>query len=155
MISPEVLRRYPFFGRCDDAQLTTLAMLADEKTLAPGETVIEAGQPADRLYLLMNGSVDLFFILEEENRPEVRREFPVGEVNPGEPFGISALIEPYRYTTTARAAQPSRAIAVDAAGLRAACTGDQALAYWLMQAIAKATLERLNATRVQLAAAWA
>lgn len=153
MVSPEVLRRYPFFAWLDDAHQKAIAMITEEVAYERGALIFQEGKPADALYLLMEGSVDLFFAVEEEYRPESRKEFLVGEINPGEPFAISALIEPYVLTSSARAARPCRALKVEAAALRALCEVDCRLGYLLMRQAAKAALERLHFTRVQLAAA--
>jgi CRP-like cAMP-binding protein len=154
MISPEILRRYPFFGPLNDAQLKAIAMIAEEVTFEKGETLFNERKTAEALFLLMEGSIDLYYTIEEEH-PELRKEFPVGEINPGEPFGISALIEPYVLTSTARASAPTHVIMISASSLRALCEVDKDLAFVFMRQVAKAALERLNATRVQLAAAWA
>ena len=73
----------------------------------------------------------------------------------GNPECISALIEPYRYTGTVHATCGSRMLKFDAVGLRALCTLDLKIDAGLMRQIAKAAMERLSATRVQLAAARA
>ena len=78
---------------------------------------------------------------------------PVGDVAPSEILTLSALIEPYRVTTTAKADEPSRLISIDAAGLRAMCEVDAKLGYTLMRHLAQVIKERLDYTRVQLAAA--
>ena len=76
-----------------------------------------------------------------------------GDVAAGELLTLSALLEPYKVTTTARAEEPSRLISIDAAGLRAMCEVDARLGYTLMRHLAQAIKERLDYTRVQLAAA--
>ncbi|MCC7353464.1 MAG: cyclic nucleotide-binding domain-containing protein [Anaerolineae bacterium] len=153
MISPELLRRYPFFALLDDPHQKAIAMITDEVSFANREVIFKENQPAQALYLLLEGSIDLYFTVEEEYRPELRKEFVVGEINPGEPFAISALIEPYVLTSSARAANASRVLKIDAAALRALCEVDCRLGYTLMKHAAKAALERLHFTHVQLAAA--
>jgi len=75
-------------------------------------------------------------------------------IYPGEPFGISSLIEPHIFTSTAFASQPSRVITIEADRLRELFQKDKRLAYILTHSAAKAAIERLHATRIQLAAAW-
>jgi hypothetical protein len=53
------------------------------------------------------------------------------------------------------ASAASRVVKMDGVGLRALCEVDTSIAVGLMKAIAKAAMERLNDTRVQLAAARA
>jgi CRP-like cAMP-binding protein len=155
MISPELLRRYPFFGALSDEQLRQIAMITEEETHDEGKIFLKEKAPADDLYLLIKGSVDLLFTVEEEYHPDRRKEFTVGEINPGELFGISALIEPHLYTSTARAASPVQVLHIDGAALRQRCAADASLACHLYAQVARLALERLNATRIQLAAAWA
>lgn len=155
MISPELLRRYPFFGFLDDAQLRAVAMLAEEEHCAVGDLLFEIERPADALYLLVEGGVEHSYVVVDHDDPALRKEFFIGEINPGEIFGFSALIEPYVYSATCRASAPSRLIKIEAAGLRAVCEVDTHLAYALMRQVAKAVMSRLTDTRVQLAAARA
>jgi CRP/FNR family cyclic AMP-dependent transcriptional regulator len=155
MISPELLRRFPFFGNLENSQLVAISIIAEEETFDSGEEIFQERNPAGSLYLLEEGSIDLYFTVIDNFRPELRQEFSIGEINPGEPFGISALIEPHVLTATARVSFPSRVIRINAEALRAAMDTDQSLAYALMQKIAKAAIDRLNDTRIQLAAARA
>jgi CRP-like cAMP-binding protein len=155
MVSPELLRRYPFFGRLNDVHLKAIAMLADEVSCSEGQTLFEIDQPADALYLLIEGGIDLHYVIIDRDDSKVRKDFFVGEVNPGEPFGISALIEPYRYTTAAVTTSPSRVLKIEANGLRALCEVDAGIAHILMGHVAKAALSRLQDTRTQLIAARA
>jgi CRP/FNR family cyclic AMP-dependent transcriptional regulator len=155
MISPELLRRYPFFGTLSDEQLRQIAMIADEESHEAGTILLKENAHADDLYLLINGSVDLIFTVDEEYHPDRHKEFTVGEINPGEIFGISALIEPHQYTSTARTARVVQVIHINGSALRQRCADDPRLACHLYSQVAKLALERLNATRVQLAAAWA
>ena len=126
-----------------------------KKLSIAGEEIFQESNPAESLYLLEEGSIDLYFTVIDNFHPELRKEFSIGEINPGEPFGISALIEPYALTATARVSSPSRVIRINAVSLRATMDTDQSLAYALMQKIAKAAIDRLNDTRIQLAAARA
>ena len=155
MVSPELLRRYPFFGFLDDSQLKAVAMIAEEVSCQKGETLFETEKPAEAMYLLVEGSVDLFYVVSDRDDPRLVKEFYISEINPGEMLGISALIEPYQYIATARTAAPGSFVKIEAAGLRALCEVDAKLAYGLMRQTAKAAMSRLHDTRIQLAAARA
>jgi CRP/FNR family transcriptional regulator, cyclic AMP receptor protein len=150
MISPELVRRYPFFCCLDEAQQKAVAMISEEVNCDKGKTLFEEGQPVHSLHLLLEGSVDLYYTGSGDHH-----QFLVGEINPGEPFGISALIEPYAFTATARIAAPSRVLKIEAAALRALCEVDCKMGYALMRQVAKIAEERLHYTRLQLAAAHA
>lgn len=155
MISPELLRSYPFFGQLDESQLREIAMIAEDVPLKNGDVVFHEGDPADSLYFLLEGCIDLYFTLSGSGQNAPDKGIPVGEINPGEPFGISALIEPHLLTATALATGSGRMLKIDATALRLLIQKDRRLAYQLTHQAAKAAITRLHATRVQLAAAWA
>lgn len=154
MISPEVLRRFPFFGSIEAEYLREIAMFSEEISFEKDGTIFEEGSSADYLYFLMMGSVDLYFSVSEETRPDIRKEYYTGSINPGEAFAISALIEPYCYIATARASTPSIVLRVDASALRQLLENQPKLGCHMLRQIARVAMERLNTTRVQLAAAW-
>lgn len=153
MISPELLRRYPFFNFMNDSELKAVAMIAEEIAFDKDTIIFNSKEPAVMLYFLEDGSATNFYIVE--NGGKLHKELYIGEVNPGELFGISALIEPYIYTATMRADKKCRVIKIEAAALRALCEVDTSLAYSFMQATAKTVMQRLEDTRVKLAAAQA
>ncbi len=155
MVSPEILRRYPFFGTLSDAQIKAIAMIAEEEIFPKGTVICEEGQPARAFYLLLDGSLSLYYKSEEEFHPSTRKDFLVGEIDPGEVFAISALVEPYTYTATVKAEHDCRVVKFDSAELQKLIDKDPRLYCLLMREVAKAAMERLAYARVQLAAAWA
>jgi CRP-like cAMP-binding protein len=155
MISPEVLRRYPFFSFMTHDQLREVAMITEEVEVEADTTLFESGGVADALCLLERGSIELHFVVYDELKTGVRKNFLVGTINPGEIFSISALIMPYELTSTVVATVPSTFLKIDAAALRALAEEDKALGCGLQQQAARAAMERLQATRIQLAAAGA
>jgi hypothetical protein len=60
MISIELLRRYPLFGRLGYEQLKTLTIIAEEIQLKNGQEVIEEEKPVDALSFPQEVSVALF-----------------------------------------------------------------------------------------------
>ncbi len=155
MISVELLRRYPFFGRLGYDQLKSLAMIAEEVELQDGQVVIEEGKPADALYFLVQGSVALYHPVGSPHTPSGNGEVVVCEINPGEPFSISALIEPHILTSTARSSGVSRVIRLKVEDLKVVFAQDARLECMMVRCVAEAAMGRLNSTRVQLAAAYA
>ena len=155
MISPELLRRYSFFGRLNDDQLRAVAMVADIDTAEADATLFEESQPAGFLYLLLEGAIDLYYTSEEKYHPAAKKEFHVGVINPGELFSLSALIEPHVLNATARTSQACRFVKFDSTALRELMDRDCELGYFVLQQLSKALMERLTYTRIQLAAAWA
>jgi CRP/FNR family transcriptional regulator, cyclic AMP receptor protein len=155
MVSPELLRRFPFFAGLDGEGLKAIAMITDTVALEPGATVFEADMVADALFILVDGNVDLHYLIVDREDPKVRKDYFVAEIDPGELFGLSGLVEPHKFTLTARVTTPAHVIRIQAAPLRALCEENCRLGYRLLQQVAKATLVRLDETRVQLVAARA
>lgn len=153
MVSTELLRRFPFFGFLNHFQLREVALIAEVVSAEYGTLLFEIDAPADALYLLMEGAVELHYIVTDVHEPDLRKDFLVGVVNPGEILGVSSLIEPFTYTATAYVADDSDLLRLDAAELRRLCEEDHKLALGFDRAVMKATLERLGATRTLLAAA--
>lgn len=153
MVSLELLHRFPFFSFMDEKELKAIANISQELKLTSGEVLIEADTPADALYFLIDGHLPYYMVVTSERIPDYRKEYFIGYINPKEIFGISAMIEPYQYTATLRAEKPCRVIKIDAAALRALCEVDIHLAIGFMTAIAQASMERLQITRIQLVAA--
>ncbi len=149
MISPELLRRYPFFSCLNDSEQRAIALVAEETSCETGTMLFEEGQPVQALHFLLEGSVDLYYKAPGDGREPLL----VSEVSVGEPFGISALIEPYDLTATARVSRPSRILRIPAAALRGLCEADSKMGYALMRQVAHIAMERLHFARVQLAAA--
>ena len=152
MISPEVLRRYPFFSCVDDARQKAVAMVSEDMTFAKGKVIFEEGQDAKAMYILVDGSVSLGIAAEGKQGTPANWLF-VGEINPGEPFGISSLLPGEKYTSGGVALTSARVIKIDSVELRSLMDADCELGFCLMQQMGKAALERLRLTHIQLAAA--
>lgn len=148
MISPEVLRRYPYFAGIDDASLRQLAMSAEEKQNIPAGTRLFAeGEAANRLGIIVCGEVNIEYLL---GNGEMRT---VDTLVGGDLLGFSALIEPYLYTGFGTTTQPTDLVLLDARKLRELCRNDARLGYQLILEVAKMLAHRLEGARVQLAAA--
>lgn len=102
------LRRYPPFADLEPALVTELAGDAQVRDLAAGEVVlIEDGTPADGLWVLQTGSMELL------HEGQV-----VSVLEPGESFGHPSLLTGMAPTFTVRAREPSRCVWLDAAASR-------------------------------------
>jgi len=152
MVSPELLRRYPFFASLTENQIQAIAMLGQEKQYGQGAILIQEETPAETLMLLLDGDVDLIYSGGGEGAVV---NALVGSVAAGEILGVSSLIPPYRYICSARNNVPVRVVEFDARRLREMMEEDSRLGYVLMANTAAAVLERLKYTQVELAAARA
>lgn len=150
MVSTELMKRYPFFSLLTEEQLKAIARIAEEKTSAEEEILLQEGRPAQKLCLLIEGEVDLLFSGSGEGAVV---NALVGTIAPGEVFGVSAMVEPYTYVSSVKAMSQVKYIEIDAMELRKLMEQDPSLGYKIMNNIAIAMLERLKYTQVELAAA--
>jgi CRP-like cAMP-binding protein len=59
MVTPELLRQYAHFARLGPESLQKLASIADEQNVAAGQTIFAESDPAEYLYLIVRGEVNL------------------------------------------------------------------------------------------------
>ncbi len=145
MISPEILRRYPYFSVATDEGLRALAMLCEEKSIPAGAVMYREGDKAETLYILVEGEVDIQYTL---GSGELRT---VDTIVPGELLMWSSLVEPYKSTAVVTARQDSKVIAMNAKKLRDFCSSDRAMATEVLLHVTKLLATRLEGARIQLA----
>lgn len=155
MITPEYLKQYKIFSVLSPDQLRHIAEFAEKVSHDCGDILFYEGDRADSLYVLMEGLIELYYTVDVEYHPELYKELKFREIQPGELFSISAMIEPYVLTASARAVEPSRMIKIQSAQLLEWCEENYDLANAMMRQVASAAITRLQATREQLGAARA
>jgi CRP-like cAMP-binding protein len=151
MVSPETLRRYPFFAGLANEQVSTLARLTEDVTVARGDYLFYEGVTLTHFYLVAEGRIGITLSQPDVvNRviippPGARvREVTVSMVGPGDLVGWSALVAPFKATSSARAITPSRCAAINAAELRQAFEIDPRFGYLLMQRVAQVARDRIH-----------
>jgi CRP/FNR family transcriptional regulator, cyclic AMP receptor protein len=145
MISPEVLRRYPYFAGLGDESLRQLAMITEEKDVPANSVMFREGDPAGHLSIILAGEVNIQYML---GNGELRT---VDTLVDGDLLMWSALVEPYKATAVGTTTKETRLARIDAAKLRLLCETEPILGYRLMNQVAKLLAHRLEGARVQLA----
>jgi len=153
MISPEKLRRYPFFSFLPANGYEKVAAIAEQVEWAPEEVIFGIGDDAQWLFFLEEGYIDLHYSVVDKINNTLRKDFYIGEINPGEPFGHSSMLGARIYTATAISTKPSTGIRIEAKKLLELADEDPAVGLQLMQQVALAIFERLDHIRVQWASA--
>ena len=141
MLSPELLQRYPFFESLTDGQLKAIAKIGEEKSFPKDSILFKEHTGADRLLLLLEGAVELFYAGGAEGSAASSK---VCSIMAGAIFGVSSLIRPYKYTASARTTMPVKVVDFDGTALRMMTENDQALGRVLMNNVAAAVLARLH-----------
>ena len=146
MIAPEIIESFSAFVDLEENEVQALATLAEEERYRRGEFIFHEGDPANKLYLLLEGRVEMMMATNADGTQRAM----VMTAAPGEIFGWSSLVEPYQLTASAHCATPVRVVAITASGVRALMAMSCSLGYRLMQKGCQTASARLRATRVQL-----
>jgi uncharacterized membrane protein len=105
--NPTILRQVPLFALLDDEETAVLAGQVEVKTFAPRQRIYKIGEPGDRAYVLVSGSVRVTIVDEDH------QEVVVDQPAPGEFFGFASMLEQTPHQTTATAQEESICIEVD------------------------------------------
>lgn len=141
----DILRSSRLFEDLDLKLLEQIAVMASEVTWPSDHLVFREGETDDNLFVLLDGLVALDIHVPSRGRVTIQT------LGPDDILGWSSAIpQVERKTASARTLLATRAIAIDAAELRAACEKDHDLGYCVYRAIAVVLAGRLKATRLQL-----
>ena len=135
-----VLEHCEIFEGLEAGQLARLAAIARRQRLSPGESLFLLGDSADRLYVVLEGRVEVCLPLSFGGTP---RDVAVETKQPGGALGWSALVKPYRFTLSARAAGSSEVAAFLRNELQSLLGQDPRLGCAVMGRIAEVVGRRL------------
>ena len=138
------IQAHPFLKGMNAHQLRILSDCARKTHFYPGEVIFREGDPADRFYLIENGTVALESYVHGKGMTRIQT------IGKGEALGWSWLFEPYFWHFGASAIEPVDALFLYAPPLRMECEADHELGYQLFKRMAEVMLSRLQATRRQL-----
>jgi CRP-like cAMP-binding protein len=140
----EVLRKTPLTAGLGHPERRRLARLCQVRLAAPGEVLLREGGETTQLGVVRSGRVALRLQVPGRGSPTVLT------IEAGDVFGWSAVVPPYRATSTAIAIEPSELLVFEARALRDALDEDEDLAAALYPRLLRAVARRLEATRFQL-----
>jgi CRP-like cAMP-binding protein len=122
----------------------SLAGMAREYEAPANARLLREGDDTRELSVLIEGRVAL------TEHVAGRGSVTLMTVEPGDVFGWSAIIAPFKATSTVVSLEPVRVIAFDGAALRDRVRSDCALAAGIYPKVLEALARRLSATRHQL-----
>jgi len=146
MVSPELLRRFPFFAGLTDEELKSIAMISEEVNYDANTFIFREQGKAEKLFVLLEGTVDIKVNTDEEG---LQHE-TVSTLTHGDVICWSSVVEPHILTASGFAATPVTLVAIDGPGLRALFELDCHLGYRILQRSAEIISSRLKDTRIQM-----
>jgi CRP/FNR family cyclic AMP-dependent transcriptional regulator len=130
-------------GASDD-DLDRVAGWTEEAWFASGDHLLRAGEPADRLHVIVEGRVALSI------HAPGRGDLVVETLGPGDVLGVSWALPYERWDLDARALTDVATLAIDAAPLRSVMDAEDPLGRVVRLGITGLLGERLHATRIRL-----
>jgi CRP-like cAMP-binding protein len=119
--------------------------ICSERQVPKDEWLFRRDQPAEHLYLVQEGAVEL--LMEVNGTIDI----PITLIRPGDGCaGIGALIEPYTYSLSARCAQDSVLLAIRRTDILELIERDAGLGRIIMTNLARKLSERLVETRQEV-----
>ena len=154
----DLLRDSAFFDVFDDEDLVSLASDAKGMRFQKGDRIVREGEPSERLYILVSGTIELSFLApqgSDEMDPQLdasHESIKIHRINePGALIGWSAMVEPHRCRATAIALETTRVLAFDRDLVEAHCQQRPRFGIVFVRRILWALGDRLGTSRAQLA----
>ena len=133
----------------DDEELSSIAIICSRVYLEEGARLFLEGQAADRIYLVTDGRIALHKNLARSQRGAATIAF----CRRDEIVGWSALVEPYKYTLSATAWEPSHLLVIKASLLRRAMELNPHVGFRIMRSLSEVMARRLQQVARALTAA--
>lgn len=125
----QILKATPLFAALDDAELGSLAARCGMRSYAAGEILFSEGEPCKGLFIVVDGRVRIF------KTSLSGREHVLAIEGPRASVAELPVFDGGSYPASASAMEPSRALFVSRADLRAICLEKPDLSLKLLQVV--------------------
>ncbi len=143
MVSTDFLKKTELFGSLEDTQLNLLLSHSSVETFPEGKSIFRQGEEAHRLYILIEGVVDLSVKTGEKT------DFLTSKIDKeGAIFGMPSLIEPFRYNVTAVCLKTSKVLVIETDPLKKKMEEDPRMGMKIMKKLVSIYFNRLNEMRL-------
>jgi CRP/FNR family cyclic AMP-dependent transcriptional regulator len=136
----ETISQSPMFANVPVEKLQKFAELAEEIPCVEDSTLFKEGDPANKLYILLEGKV--LIKLQITSRPE---QICIGVLaHPGQLVGWSGFLAENRYTATAACQENSRLLSFDGAAFMRLLEADPVTGFTVMKHFSEVISGRLR-----------
>ena len=137
----QILKESRLFNKCTAQELHEIVTICHTISIKSGEIIFNAKSPAEYLYIVNAGAVEIHFTVKYYNASQ---KITLEQKNRGDIFGWSALTNPHIYTLSAIAVQNSELIRLDSKDIKELCKANDHLGYVVMNSIAEIIGERFQ-----------
>jgi CRP/FNR family transcriptional regulator, cyclic AMP receptor protein len=145
MLKQELVH-FPLFQGLSEDQLRLLEPLLEYCSFPVGTTIFDQGAPADCLFFLLVGTVEVIY------KPYDGPALPVARITSGGVFGWSAALGRDVYTSAALTAETVEAYRVNGQKLHSLCERYPETGVVILERLASIIADRLSSTHDQILA---
>ena len=142
-----LLKESKIFSGCTGYELANIANVAQKISASAGDRIFATGNPADNMYIVLDGLVSLRF---QVTYLDAIRDITLDRKSAGEAFGWSVFVEPSLYTVSAFATEKTELMKIRRQDLNRLCTENHHLGYILMKNISEIIAERYGTVQNML-----
>jgi CRP-like cAMP-binding protein len=139
-----LLRNTALFADLDEVQLGRVAEICHEQTYRSGETIFREGEPGNRLFIIVSGSVRI-----SRDIPNAGEE-ALAVLRPGTCFGEMSVLDRSERSTDAIAADDCVLATITRPDLEMLLEFDKDLAFVVLRSFVRMLSARLRATNDSL-----
>jgi len=144
----ERLRDTELFKGLTDEQIGKMLLICREITFPEGETVMREGEDGERMYIILEGTVEVAKSLvmgwQEEQADERNKVFTRLDASTHAVFGEMALLETMKRTATIKSVTKCRFYEITRESFLSLAEGDNALGYRVLLNLARIVSARLR-----------
>ena len=138
------LRDCELLSALSDKELSSIAIICSKTSVTEGDSLFMEGQRAEHIYIVTSGRIAL-----QKNLGDRRKKSQIGAATiafcqPDEIVGWSALVEPYLYTLSATAWEPTQLLSIRASLLRRAMELNPDVGFRIMRSLSEVMARRLQ-----------
>jgi CRP/FNR family cyclic AMP-dependent transcriptional regulator len=137
----ERIRSAELFTGLSAGRLLRLSTIGRPRTLRAGEYLFLLGDSAQHLCVVVSGQIELCFPISVG---DVVKDIAVESAGPGKTVGWSALVKPFHFTLSARAAEPTEVVAFGRHDLLQVFESDQETRRTVVDGISELIANRLS-----------
>ena len=163
-----ILAGFKFFSEVAPDTLETIAKKSEVLEFAPDDVIFNFGDPAQHLYGLLEGEVNLSIVFTDKvlkteieyeesiqaSMVDEERSIVIDTVSPNQIFGWASLVGPARRTVTAGCTENCRVVAIAAADLKDMFDQDHHLGFVIMKKLSDIIAKRLKVRTDKLIETW-
>ncbi len=144
MVSPELIRRYPYFSGLSIERINLLAKMAEEIECDADFYFHHEGDDIKKVYIIIDGEVSLLTPM-----PQQDKEVVINTLSTGDVFGWTSLFPPYTAGAGAKSNEKCRLVELNADQLREKFEQDYQFGYLMMVKVAQMVRERLDSIVIE------